>query len=56
MEQPTICIIDDLGRIKIPKEFRDMLGIGARDEIEMNHADGDTTTLYLSKYSDCKGE
>ena len=50
MEQTTMCTIDDLGRILIPKEIRNMLNIEARDKIEIRYVEGDTATLQLSKY------
>ena len=56
MEKTKICKIDNLGRILIPKEFRDMLGIEARDEIEVYSVDGDTAVLQLTKCSNCKDE
>ena len=50
MEQTKICTIDDLGRILIPRELRDMLGIEARDEIEIRCVDSDTAILQVAKY------
>ena len=56
MKQTKTCTIDEMGRILIPKELRDMLGAEIGDKVDMYYVDGNTAILQLSKCSDCKNE
>jgi len=56
MKQTKTCTIDDMGRLLVPKELRDMMGIEIGDKVDMYYIDGNTAILQLSKCNDCKGE
>ena len=45
----VVCTIDELGRVLLPKEIRDVLGCGIGDKITLSPcADVKTVTLRLS--------
>jgi len=56
MKPMKTCKIDDLGRILIPCELREMLGIESGDKMDMYYVDGNTAILQLSKCGNCEEE
>jgi len=56
MQKVKTCTIDEMGRLLIPKELRDMMGVKAEDKVDMYYVDGNSAILQLSKCSDCKEE
>jgi len=53
MKQLKTCTFDELGRLLIPKELRDMMGVEIGDKIDIYYVDGSTAILQLSKSGDC---
>jgi len=56
MQKVKTCTIDEMGRLLVPKELRDMIGVEDGDKIDMYYVDGNTAILQLSKCSDCEDE
>ena len=53
MKQLGISKIDDLGRLRIPGELREVLGWGVYSDIAIYYVDGNTAILQLAGKDDC---